>query len=410
MNMNIPAISGKRVQLWLGAALMATTFSACNNNDNTAPEVIDDPEFAIIVGTGNGRFFLPVEDLMSGTISPVGKGTDVSTILTWEENVVQKGRDIYHVDPNAAKFGKYRFEDGVLKTIQEIPFSHLPSLYIGWHTWIDDDQLILGPRSSNYYAIVNVKTMVVTKSGEFDKTGIPANHTRRVFSVIPKGTKLLLGYGLYNEETKVHYDKSYTAVLDFPSLTNLQVTSEDERSAPIGALRNGYFANFTEEGNTYILTHPIPLGANKPHLPTGFFRVNDGTYKIDPDYFFNVSALRDGDQQLGVAYLGNGKALLISAHDTETNVKEWNDWWYAAMWQYLVVDVKTQKVVRTLDFPLLGNSRSAVVHNGKVYIAVNDPGADAVYIWEYDSNTDKLTRGAKVDGADNDTPMLYKLN
>ncbi len=400
----------KPFKFLLGAAVAAAMIASCNDDPSTPPEIIEDPEFAIIVGTDNGRFILPVDDLMSGTISPVGKGTDVSTILTWEENVIQKERDIYHVDPNAAKFGKYRFEDGVLKTVQEIPFSYLPSLYIGWHAWIDDEQLILGPRGDNFYAIVNVKDMVVTKSGEFDRTGIPADHVRRVYSVIPKGDKLLLGYALYDEKAQTDYNKSYLAVLDFPSLENLQQTSEDDRSAPIGALRNGYFANFAEGGNTYILTHPIPLGANKPDVPTGFFRVKDGSNQIDPDYFFDVSALRDGDQQLGVAYLGNGKALLISAHDTKTNVKEWNDWWYAAMWQYLVVDVNTQKVVNVLDFPLLGNSRSAVVHNGKAYIAVNDPSADAVYIWEYDSNTNQLTRGAKVDGADNDTPMLYKLN
>lgn len=386
--------------------------SSCSDKDDGGPDpvVVEDPEFAITIGTDNGRYMLPVEDLMSGTLSPVGRGTNISTIFTWGENVIQKGRDMYHVDPDAAKFGKYRFEDGILKTIKEIPFSNLPSLYIGWHVWIDDDNLMIGPRGDNFYAVINVKDMAVVKEGEFDKTGIPADHNRRVYSVIPQGDKLVLGYGLYDNVNQVLYDKSYTAVLDWPSLTNLQVTSEDSRSAPIGALRNNYFANFSEGGYTYILTHPIPLGANKPHLPSGFYRIKDGEYKIDESYFFNISSQLGGDQQLGVAYLGNGKALLINAHDTKTNVKVWDDWWYAAMWQYIVVDVTTQKIVRTLDFPLLGNSRSAVVHQGKAYIAVNDPSADAVYIWEYDSNTDKLTRGARVDGADGDTPVLYKLN
>ncbi|MEJ5053219.1 hypothetical protein [Sphingobacterium sp. MYb382] len=87
-----------------------------------------------------------------------------------------------------------------------------------------------------------------------------------------------------------------------------------------------------------------------------------------------------------------------------------HDWWYASMWQYIVVDVNTQKVVHKLEFPLLGNSRSAVVHQGKAYIAVNDTKADGVYIWEYDSATNKLTKGAKIDGADEDTPVIYKLN
>ncbi|KGE12938.1 hypothetical protein [Sphingobacterium deserti] len=394
----------------LAFAAVSLTATSCKNDDAPAVDEVVDPEFAVIVGTDNGRYMLPIENLMSGIISPVGKGTNVSDILTWEENLMQKGRDMYHVNPEANKFGKYRFEDGVLKTIREIPFSQLPSLYLGWHAWLSDTELMFGARSNNYYAIVDVENMVVTKSGEFDKTGLPANHSRRVFSVIPQGNKLFLAYGLYNEETKVHYDKSYTAVIDYPSLSNLQVTGEDSRSAPLGTVRNSYFSNFHDNGYTYILTIPMPvLGGGKAAMPTAIYRVKDGESKLDPNYFFNISAQRGGDNQLGVTYIGNGKAMLISAHDTQTNIKEFNDWWYAAMWEYLIIDVNTQQVVKKLDFPLVGNSRSGVVHNGKAYIAVNDPKADGVYVWEYDSAADKLTRGARIDGADGDTPMLYRL-
>lgn len=401
---------GARTLALTGTAFAMLTSCSSDKEGGETPTPTVNPEFAVAIGTDNGRYLLPIEDLMSGTISPVGKGTNISSIFTWEENIVQKGRDFYHVNPDASKFGKYRFEDGVLKTIKEIPFSHLPALYIGWHIWIDDSNLMMGPRGSNHYAIINVKEMVVTKSGEFDRNGIPEKFARRIYSVIPRGNKLIIGYDLYNEEAKKTNRKSYTAELDYPSLTNLQVTSEDSRSAPFGALRNGYFNNFTSEGNSYVLTHPIFLGANYEELPSGFLRISKGDNKIDPNYFFNTSTLLDNDKQLGVADLGNNKVLLINAHDTKTNVKEFNDWWYAAMWQYVVVDVKTQKIVRKLDFPLLGNSRSAVVNGSKVYIAVNDPNADAVYVWEYDSNSDQLKKGAKIEGADGDTPMLYKLN
>lgn len=252
--------------------------------------------------------------------------------------------------------------------------------------------------------------MTLVKTGEFDKASIPAGHSRRVFSVIPKGDKLLIGYGLYNDATLEHYDKSYMGVVDLPSLNNFTVTSEDSRSAPIGALRNGYFSQFTENGNTYVLTHPIALGANKPNMPTGFYRIKEGSNTIDPGYFFNVSAITNNDKQLGVCYLGNGKAILINAHDAENKVKEWNDWWYASMWEYLVVDVNTQQVIKKLNFPPLLNSRSAVVHDGKAYIAVNDPTADAIYIYEYDPIADTLKKGLKVEGGSDNTPILYKLN
>jgi hypothetical protein len=71
---------------------------------------------------------------------------------------------------------------------------------------------------------------------------------------------------------------------------------------------------------------------------------------------------------------------------------------------------KYTKSYQKLDFPLVSNSRSAVVLNGNAYIAVNDPKADAIYIWEYNPTTDKLTKGAKILGGNADTPMLYNLD
>ncbi|MBP3942071.1 DUF4374 domain-containing protein [Sphingobacteriaceae bacterium WQ 2009] len=399
------------------AALLACTaisISSCNKTDKpNDPAPIDDkdPKYAISYSTKNGSFMLPISDLMKGTISPIGTGTDVSSIFTWEENRIQKGKYFYHLDPNASKFGKYVLENGIVQIIKAIPLNTLSNLYLGWHSWLDEETLAFGPRSSNEYTIVNVKDMTIKASGKID-TGkdVPKDHQLNLYTFLPQGNKILIGYSLYNKLNKVTYDTTYTATLDYPTFNNFKITGKDLRSNPIGPLRNGYFHKFKENGYTYLLTYPMPvLGGNKPNMPTGFFRIKDGETKLDPEYFFNVSKLRNGDNQLGVEYLGNGKALLISANDATTNVKEFDDWWYAVMWEYLIVDINTQTIVKKLDFPLVSNSRSAIVDNGKVYIAVNDPKADAIYIWQYDPIKDQLTRGAKIVGGDNDTPMLFKL-
>ena len=65
----------------LAVASTASILSCSDNKGIDGPETIADPEFAIIVGTENGRYLLPVENLMVGTISPVGKGTNISQIL-----------------------------------------------------------------------------------------------------------------------------------------------------------------------------------------------------------------------------------------------------------------------------------------------------------------------------------------
>ncbi|WP_219222988.1 DUF4374 domain-containing protein [Pedobacter antarcticus] len=397
------------------AALLAVAagFSSCKKSDNGGgvdPEPGPKGEYAVLFTVGESDYLLSANSLTEGSISPKGSGVDVTNIFTWGENIIQKGKYFYHLDPNEGKFGKYVFENNKLSTIGEIPFSSFSYPYLGWHIWIDADQVMFGSRGGNNYAIVNTSTMKVVKTGEFDTKSIPAGQSRKIYSVIPRGNKLLIGFGLYDDVKKVNIEKSYLASVDFPSLENFKVTSDDTRSAPIGALRNGYFSQLTDKGNTFILTHPIALGANMPNMPTGFFRIKEGTDVIDPGYFFNVSALTNKDNQLGVCDLGNGKVILINAHDAATNVKEWNDWWYAAMWQYLVVDVNTQQIVKTLNFPPLLNSRSAVVHDGKAYIAVNDPKADAIYLWEYDPIADTLKKGLKVEGGSDNTPVIFKLN
>jgi len=399
-----------RVLILMAALIVAGGFSACKKDDKADNPQTPDGEYAVIYTVGDSDYLLNINSLTEGTIGIKGNGVNVTNIFTWGENIIQKGRTFYHLDPNEGKFGKYVFENDLLTTVKEVPFNSFPSPYLGWHVWLDDDQVMFGPRSSNIYAIVNTATMTLVKSGDFGTTGVPADHSRQIFSVIPRGNKLLIGYGLYNEATKVSLDKSYLGVVDFPSLTNFTVSSEDERSAPIGALRNGYFSQFTDKGDTFVLTHPIALGANKPNMPTGFFRIKEGSTTIDPGYFFNVSAITNNDKQLGVCDLGNGKVILINAHDAENKVKEWNDWWYADMWEYLVVDVTTQQVIKKLDLPPLLNSRSAVVHDGKAYIAVNDPTADAIYIYEYDPIADTLKKGLKVEGGSDNTPILFKLN
>ncbi|MFD2969448.1 DUF4374 domain-containing protein [Sphingobacterium bambusae] len=396
-------------------ALAAVTFLSvsCSDSSNEPDTPAqEEPNFIISYSTDNGTFMVPIKDLMNGVITPVGNGTDVTSIFTWGENKIQKGKYFYHLDPTAKKFGKYSIENGLLQTIKVVPFSTLSSLYLGWHTWLDDTHLAFGPRSSNEYTVVDINTLDVTASGTFDTgTAVPKDHQIRLYAMVSQGDKIFLGYSLYNQITKVVYDTTYTAVVDYPNFANFKLTGKDLRSNPIGPVRNGYFHKFKDNGYTYLMTYPMPmLGGGKANMPTGFFRIKDGEQTLDQDYFFNVSAQRNGDNQLGVQYLGNGKALLISAHDAANNVKVKDDWWYAVMWEYLIVDVNTQKVVKKLDFPLVSNSSSALVHNGKAYIAVNDPTADAIYIWEYDPETDKLTRGAKIEGGDNDTPILYNLN
>lgn len=384
--------------------------NACKKEKGTDKPQKENGEYAIIFTVGESDYLLNINSLTEGSVSPKGSGIDVTNIFTWGENIIQKGKYFYFLNPNG-RFSKHLYENGKLTKEGEIPFTAFPSPYVGWSLWLDNNQVMFGPRGSNLYAVVNIATMTLEKSGEFDLPSVPKDHSRRVYSAFTRGNKVMIGYGLYNEITKLTTDESYLASMDLPSLSNFKVTSKDTRSAPAGPLRNGYFSQFVDNGNNYLLTHPMPmLGGNKPNMPTGFFRIKEGSDALDPDYFFNISTLMNGDNQLGVCYVGNGKAILVNAKDAKNRVKVKDDWWYADMWEYIVVDVNTQKIIKKLALPPLLNSRSAVVHDGKAYIAVNDPKADAIYIYEYDPVADTLKKGLKVEGGSDNTPILYKLN
>ncbi len=409
--MNMFTTIKTRLLVLATALVFISGLSACkkDNKGGTTDEKVNG-EYAVIYSVGDDSYLLNINSLTEGKVSPKGSGIDVSQIFTWGENIIQKGRYFYFLNPTG-RFSKHLYQDGKLTKEGEIPFTAFPSPYVGWSLWLDNNQVMFGPRGSNLYAIINVSSMTIVKSGEFDLPSVPAGHSRRVYSAFTSGNKVMIGYGLYNEVTQLTTDESYLASMDLPSLANFKVTSKDGRSAPAGPLRNGYFGQFVDNGNDYLLTHPMPmLGGNKPNMPTGFFRIKAGTDTFDPNYFFNISALTNGDNQLGVCYVGNGKAILANAKDAKNRVKEKDDWWYADMWEYLVVDVNAQKVIKRLDFPPLLNSRSAIVLDGKAYIAVNDPKADAIYVYEYDPIADTLKKGLRIDGGSDNTPILYKLN
>ncbi|EFK59582.1 DUF4374 domain-containing protein [Sphingobacterium spiritivorum] len=395
-----------------GLSLATASMTGCSKSDGGTTEPQDSKaNYAITYSTTNGYYLLPIKDLMSGTISPVGKGTDVTSIFTWSENKIQKGKYFFHLDPEGSKFGKYNFESGELVTEKVVPFTKFSYPYLGWHTWIDDNTLAFGTRNGDEFAIMNATTLEILKSGKIQTgTQIPADHSIGINSAIPQGNKILVTLTLKDLKTNTTLDNSYTATMDLNTFNNFKITGTESRSAPIGAIRNGYFHKFSDEGYTYLLSLPMKmLGGGKPHLPTAFFRIKNGETEFDKNYFFNTSKSLNGDHQLGVANLGNGKVIIANAKDAANMVKTKDDWWYAAMWEYYVVDVRSQQIIRRLDFPPLLNSTSAVVDNGVAYIAVNDPKADAIYIWSYDSKTDKLTKGAKVDGGTDDTPVLYNL-
>jgi hypothetical protein len=118
----------------------------------------------------------------------------------------------------------------------------------------------------------------------------------------------------------------------------------------------------------------------------------------DVSYVFNVSDALGLDTNIGASgwfYVGNGIGYMPIQLENEGNYFEANSWSLAR------IDIYNKKVTK-LNVPLsmLFSYESAVVSNGKFYMAISPIGGEA-YIYEFDpasESPDAFKKGLKLDG------------
>jgi len=71
----------KSLMATLAIGAICTASCSKSSDDSTTGPVKEDPNFMISYSTKEGTFMVGIQDLMNGTISPVGKGTDVTIYI-----------------------------------------------------------------------------------------------------------------------------------------------------------------------------------------------------------------------------------------------------------------------------------------------------------------------------------------
>ncbi|GGH18322.1 DUF4374 domain-containing protein [Sphingobacterium alkalisoli] len=388
--------------------LICTTSCKKDNNDDDIP-VADDAAFALWIQLGTwpntSYYALNVNDLTQGSTKLQGNGIDVTTKLN--NSVIVKDGFYYFYNAAEGRLGKYKLENGAVNVVKEVPFSHLASL--AGHTWVNDHTLVMIGNNASGDA---VNTVVIDTDDLSITTGTITGLPQRPESYNKylvggdlqfKDGKLFFSVNMQNTTAFRVYPRLYTMAVSYPgfAVTNI---STDDRSVGVGNT-SGYFAtSFVDHnGDMYFLTSwNLVWNENGSRAPKGIYRIKKGEDELDKTYYVDVLQETGKEAAAGVFMdLGNGKAILkVQEMEGYENTK----------FGYIILDLATGNEVRKLtEIPAVASGeRNIYVEDGKAYIAVlSGQGTD--YIWIYDADSDKVTRGLSIQGGYNSFSRIDKL-
>ncbi|AOM79217.1 DUF4374 domain-containing protein [Pedobacter steynii] len=382
--------------LALGASL---SFAACKKSSKTENPVDtttpDANKFAIVGGLNNptALYLLTTGDLSTGVVTTVGKGTEISG---WSR--LLKNGFYYNLANN--KFSKSKLENSILTEVAAIPVTG--NVMNGY--WLNDNTVLFSGGNSTAanaimnYTIVNTESMTIVKTGSFGKQLLqPTDKSIYTSSCFLKGDKLYVTYAIYNSNWTAT-DTAYLASAPYPALDQVTITKDTRSTYP------GSFAPITPNSvnynnDVYMISNTGDRWGVNPAKPTGIFRIKNGATAFDSDYFFNLSAISDGNREYyGLWDLGNGKA--ITRMGRKDLLVEFDDYNNKDVFEYYVIDV-VNKTRTKLDLPLdKGVLVSPVlVEDNKAYIAISS-SSQGKFVWTYDISSAKLTKGLEIKGVD----------
>ncbi len=383
------------------------------NRDSTEKGSSKEKKYSVYTMTKTGNeYIIQTDSLLSGTINPEKQGTKVIPERQYYELIVLDG-NYYSLDWKTSIFNKYRIINSVFTKIASLPLTDFST--VENYNWISRDSLLIigyaGKIPKIRYAKIQVKKMTAQQGlmeipspfGQFNWMSVG-------FSKFSNG-KLMVGYTYHTTNNLNSYttsDTSYVEVLSYPGMRTLD-RLKDTRSTSPGGINTRQSHFFTDEkGDFYFIACPgIALG-NNPDKPTGIYRIKNSDEKIDPGYFFNISASAIQNHGYGFWYIGNGKAIVRTERKgLFTGMK---DHYKVPHFDFYVLDLNTKSTTR-LNLPLdKGTARQCVlVENGLVFITINSD-SEGSYVWNYNPKTNHLQKGLKFEGDIDYILRLDRLN
>ncbi|OCW92418.1 hypothetical protein A9168_16180 [Macellibacteroides sp. HH-ZS] len=385
--------------LFLGGLLAIT---ACNSDDEVVvPGDNTNETYALCLGVTSSNatsyYVVTANDLMAGTISPVGNGVEQTGYRDFQigaQTVFSIGgmgvtaANAITIDENGKLQQKGNFVfDNTLNGLEQVNSSTMLGV-----------EMPSSPTAGNMikFYTVDINSVAITKTVSQPMSDLNALDWPSFTGMRINGDKVYLTYCLMNPTTyETQYtDTTFVAVYSYPGL-QFQTLIKDTRTGPAGSWNANNGIIKTESGDMYIMSNSaISNGFSQSTKKAGFLRISNGSTVFDNSYFFNFEE-KTGLKPAHIKYIGNG--LLFAEVSTNTN-QTLTDRWGDKNLKFCIINLYNQTVTDVTGAPVHdgngGRSFTALVDNGYVYHPVSTE--NGVFIYRIDPTTATAVKGAEV--------------
>ncbi len=350
-------------------------------------------------------YYLLADDLMSGEITAVGQGVELSG---W--NYVGKfGNTYFAFGYTDSECIAYKVVDSTLEQQGKLLFDRMDMF-----APIDDEVFLAigAPWGGGSYncnlQVVDIENVAISNSVEhplYENYYTDADTTIQLncwptFAYVEDDRLFVFFYPLNGSTWATpNTDTAYASIFSYPELSYI-TTIKDSRTSPIGYYATQPCVVEDESGNHYTFSSSsYTVGYTQATKPSGILRINAGEESFDEDYFFNIEDNYDY-QVLTAAYAGDGK-VVANVSSVENNISA-NSWGASSatspILETAIIDLEEQTFTLVEDVPVHGGQGQTpmLVEDGMVYLSIND-GTDA-YIYQVDASTATATKGAQIIG------------
>ncbi len=355
------------------------------------------------------EYIVTTDNLEKGIIKPENITEPLPDTVS--RNIIVKDGYYYSLQRKSDVLTKYILKDRKLFAVAHLPLQDYSEENF---LWIGKDTLLLSglnnqSNTAKYY-LINTEKMKVIANGLLDIEKPQGKFVSMSIGFVQKRRDtLFVGYTFHPPMQGGNYttsDTTYISRLTYPQMKSVGLQKETRSTYPAG-VNNVQHNEFTDEHQDfYFMSCPGIAMGNRTDLPTAVFRIKANSSLVDPAYFFNLSSSVISNHAYGLWYVGNGKAIVRS--ERKDLYKGLSDHYSTPHFEFYLLDIVSQKVIKKLDLPLdKGTRKECVLVNGDIaYIAVNS-STDGNYIWKYDLKTGKLSKGLQLGGI---TAFIVRLD
>ena len=375
---------------------------ACDQPDGYVDNADDEfdvanTRYTVSADVDGESYFITVDELMSGSISIVGNGSEGFAGIAASADGF-----LYIIINTEGMLDKFEItENGPVKEGSISLAALTPGAFFRYIQLDGNGNILLlsNPADNQVpFAIVDTETFAATNSGFLTFPTINGKINLWSNAVVKDG-EIYFG-SLYGDANWTQLtDSLVTVKFDYPSMTNpVELISTASAGMTAGYRSNGSFV--TENGDIYQFNLTSELWYEHDEVadkPSVFVRIKDGDYD---DYVLDVSAEFDEPITVWNAwYAGNGIAYANVVRVADT--PEWGDL-LQNTGTLVEINLET-KTVTELNLPkatFRDIFTLGLIEDGKFYIPVSITGGEAnIYEITIGGGADGFTKGASLDGS-----------